>query len=98
MSPTAAQTQLFQSNSIPLPCAHAFATKSKDQAREICSGTRLTSPGGRLLRVRDVFVPKSNSEKSKTLPAQFRHLARKIVVFDNGSIAPLSEVQNFYRL
>lgn len=56
-------------------------------------GMPITSPGGRRLEVGDVFVPKHNLTKSRSLPPSFRNVARKIVVFSNGSIAPLAEVQ-----
>lgn len=69
-----------------------------EKAKQICSGTHLTSPGGRLLQVHDVFVPKFNSEKSKYLPTQFRNCNRKIVLFKNGAVASLREVQRHYRL
>ena len=64
---------------------------------ELASGDKVASPAGRLLLVEDVFVPRSNREKSRTLPSQFRNLNRKVVVFKNGSLAPLKEIQTHYR-
>ncbi len=67
-------------------------------AIELTHGARIATPGGRLLCVNDVFVPKHNYEKSRELPARFRTFSRKVVVFDNGSIAPLQEIQRHYRV
>jgi hypothetical protein len=60
---------------------------------ELLPGMPITSPGGRRLEVGDVFVPRHDVTKSRSLPPSFRHVARKVVVFRDGSIAPLSEVK-----
>ncbi|MFT5082973.1 MAG: hypothetical protein ACI9Y1_001010 [Lentisphaeria bacterium] len=61
------------------------------------TGDQLASPAGRALQVADIFVPRSNREKSKTLPSRFRSLNRKIVIFVNGSMAPLADIEANYR-
>ena len=61
---------------------------------ELHPGMPITSPGGRRLEVGDVFVPKHDATKSRVLPPSFRHLSRKVVVFRDGSIAPLAEVRS----
>ncbi len=61
-------------------------------------GDHVASPSGRHLQVDDVFVPKHNKEKSHNLPARFRSFNRKIVIFKNGAIAPLKEVQANYQV
>ncbi len=68
------------------------------QTTQLTQGTPISTPGGRVLIVNDVFVPKHNHEKSRDLPARFRSLSRKVVVFDNGSIAPLQEIHRHYRI
>lgn len=80
----------------PAPIAKARAARAERDA--ISAGARLASPAGRTLLVADVFVPRSNAAKSRTLPARFRHFNRKIVVFANGSIAPLQEIKARYRV
>jgi len=61
------------------------------------TGDLVRSPAGRQLEVHDVFVPRHNLEKSRDIPAQFRGMNRKIVVFHNGSMAPLREIQAIYQ-
>ena len=56
-------------------------------------GMPITSPGGRRLEVDDIFVPRHDLMKSRLLPPSFRNIARKVVVFRDGSIAPLAEVK-----
>jgi len=56
-------------------------------------GMPITSPGGRRLEVGDIFVPRHDLTKSRLLPPSFRNIARKVVVFRDGSIAPLTEVK-----
>ncbi len=65
--------------------------------KELSQGDKVASPSGRLLLVDDVFVPRHNKEKSLGLPARFRSLSRKVVIFRNGAIAPLKEVQANYQ-
>lgn len=64
---------------------------------ELLPGMSITSPGGRRLEVGDVFVPRHDVSKSRLLPPSFRHVARKVVVFRDGSIAPLAEVRQRFR-
>lgn len=71
---------------------------SASNRRPLCAGDKVTSPAGRQLLVADIFVPRSNADKSRTLPSQFRNLSRKVVVFANGSIAPLQDIKAHYRL
>ncbi|MGQ9424486.1 hypothetical protein ACXYTJ_00880 [Gilvimarinus sp. F26214L] len=61
-------------------------------------GTALSSPAGRRLEVGDVFVPRNEAGKSRSLPSSFRHLGRKVVVFRDGSIAALAEVRRSFRV
>lgn len=64
---------------------------------ELKPGIPVTSPGGRRLEIGDIFVPRHDTRKSRSLPPSFRYLTRKVVVFKDGSIAPLAEVkQRFY--
>ncbi len=65
---------------------------------QLTVGDRLASPAGRLLKVADVFVPRHNRDKSRAIPSQFRHLNRKVVVFANGAIAPLRDIQARYKI
>ncbi len=65
--------------------------------KELSQGDQITSPNGRHLLVDDIFVPRHNKEKSLSLPARFRSLNRKVVVFRNGAIAPLKDVQANYQ-
>ena len=60
---------------------------------ELLPGMPITSPGGRRLEVGEIFVPKHDLTKSRVLPPSFRGLGRKVVVFRDGSIAPLAEVK-----
>ncbi len=60
---------------------------------ELLPGMPITSPGGRRLEVGEIFVPKHDLTKSRVLPPSFRGLSRKVVVFRDGSIAPLAEVR-----
>ncbi len=69
----------------------------KSPIKELSQGDQITSPSGRHLLVDDVFVPRHNKEKSLSLPARFRSLNRKVVIFKNGAIAPLKEVQANYQ-
>jgi len=66
--------------------------------QQLSVGDKLTSPAGRLLKVMDVFVPRNNLHKSKSIPSQYRNFNRKIVIFANGSIAPLREIQAQYKI
>ncbi|MFL0809243.1 MAG: hypothetical protein K6L76_02395 [Agarilytica sp.] len=61
-------------------------------------GDRVESPGGRQLLVDEVFVPRYNQEKGHSLPARFRQCSRKVVVFHNGSIAPLQDIKAHYKI
>ncbi len=74
------------------------STIPKETGREapLSRGDLVTSPAGRRLLVKDVFVPRSNRMKSQELPARFRTLSRKVVLFKNGSVAPLQEIQANY--
>lgn len=65
---------------------------------DLSPGQIVSSPGGRNLKIGDIFVPKNNSAKSHMLPPQYRSLSRKIVVFSNGSVAKLRDVKERYRL
>ncbi|WP_086931831.1 hypothetical protein [Agarilytica rhodophyticola] len=65
---------------------------------ELSMGDKVTSPAGRLLRVADIFVPRSNKDKSRSIPAQFRTMSHKIVIFENGSMAPLREIKSHYKV
>ena len=65
---------------------------------DLSPGQIVSSPGGRSLVVGDIFVPKNNSAKSHALPAQYRTLSRKVVLFSNGSVAKLRDVQERYRV
>ena len=60
---------------------------------DLSPGMPITSPGGRRLEVDAVFVPKHDMAKSRSLPPSFRNVGRKVVVFRDGSIAPLAEVK-----
>ncbi|MFL0802771.1 MAG: hypothetical protein K6L81_03575 [Agarilytica sp.] len=70
----------------------------KSPIKELSQGDQISSPSGRHLLVDDVFVPRHNKEKSLNLPARFRGLNRKVVIFRNGAIAPLKEVQANYQV
>jgi len=61
-------------------------------------GVTLTDPIGRHIEVRDVFVPKNQRAKSEHLPAAFRQLGRKIIVFQSGSVGHLSDIARRYSL
>ncbi|PCK03560.1 MAG: hypothetical protein COA42_20680 [Alteromonadaceae bacterium] len=63
----------------------------------IASGTRVLSPGGRPLVVDAVFVPKHDASNGRRVPSRFRHLSRKLVVFADGSMAPLAEIKAYYQ-
>lgn len=65
---------------------------------KIDCGVQLASPAGRLLRVKDIFVPRHNKSKGEMLPSRYRNHARKVVVFENGTLAPLSEIEKRYTL
>lgn len=62
----------------------------------ITPGTQLTSPGGRLVQVCDVFVPRNHAQKGRDLPASFRSARRKVVVFSDGSLASLADVRRCF--
>lgn len=64
----------------------------------IVAGMKLSSPAGRLLLVSDVFVPKNDPCKGRNLPASFRSASRKVVVFSDGSLAPLAEVKQRFHV
>ena len=66
--------------------------------KSLIRGDRVESPGGRLLMVDDIFVPRHDREKGQRLPSRFRQSPRKIVVFQNGSIAPLQDIQANYKI
>ncbi len=66
--------------------------------QNLSSGDMVSSPAGRSLKVADVFVPRHNRDKSETIPSRFRNFNRKVVVFDNGSIAPLTDIKYNYKL
>ncbi len=61
-------------------------------------GVQVASPAGRLLRVKDIFVPRHDKSKGELLPSRYRNHARKVVVFENGTLAPLSEIEKRYTL
>lgn len=61
-------------------------------------GVTLTDPIGRRLQVQDVFVPKNQKAKSEHLPAAFRQVGRKIIVFQSGSIGHFSDIARRYSL
>lgn len=61
-------------------------------------GTPISSPAGRRLEIGDIFVPRNDQEKSRSLPTSFRNLGRKVVVFRDGSIAPLADVKRSFRV
>lgn len=63
---------------------------------QIRPGMPVTSPGGRRLEVGDVFVPRNDKLKGRCLPSAFRQLGRKVVVFKDGSIAPLADVRRHF--
>lgn len=63
------------------------------QEFDLKPGVPLTSPGGRILEIGDIFVPRHDMNKGARLPSSFRNLSRKVVVFKDGSIAPLAEVK-----
>lgn len=65
---------------------------------ELLPGMPITSPGGRRLEVDDIFVPRHDLTKGRSLPPSFRNVARKVVVFRDGSIAPLSEVRQRFHV
>jgi len=67
------------------------------QEFELKPGVPVTSPGGRTLEISDIFVPRHELSKSTRLPSSFRNLSRKVVVFNDGSIAPLAEVKQRFR-
>lgn len=73
-------------------------TQSFSSGRHLFTGKKVISPAGRYLIVDDVFVPKNNVVKSRELPSRFRNLSRKLVVFMDGSMAPLAEIQSVYRI
>lgn len=61
-------------------------------------GVTLTDPIGRRIEVRDVFVPKNQRAKSEHLPAAFRQMGRKIIVFQSGSIGHFADIARRYSL
>lgn len=61
-------------------------------------GVTLTDPIGRRLQVQDVFVPKNQKARSEQLPAAFRQLGRKVIVFQTGSIGQLADIARRYSL
>lgn len=61
-------------------------------------GMPITSPAGRQLEIGDIFVPKNDQAKGRRLPTSFRNLARKVVVFRDGSIAPLADVKRCFKV
>lgn len=63
---------------------------------ELKPGLELFTPSGRRLEIEDIFVPRNDHIKSRHIPAQFRAVGRKIVVFRNGSISHLKEVLERY--
>lgn len=65
---------------------------------QVKPGMPVASPGGRRLEVGDVFVPRNERAKGQSLPTSFRNLPRKVVVFKDGSIAPLADVKRYFRL
>jgi len=64
---------------------------------QIEPGVKIASPAGRRLEVGDIFVPRNDQTKGRQLPASFRNMGRKVVVFRDGSIAPLAEVKRRFR-
>ena len=65
---------------------------------DIRPGATLTDPLGRRLEIQDVFVPKNQRNKSAQLPAAFRQLSRKIIVFQSGSIGHFADIAKRYSL
>jgi hypothetical protein len=61
-------------------------------------GMPVASPGGRRLEIEDVFVPRNDQGRSRSLPAAFRYLPRKVVVFRDGSVASLAEVKRGFKI
>jgi len=66
--------------------------------KAIKSGAILTDTIGRKFQIRDVFVPKNQREKSAQLPAGFRQIGRKVIVFNSGAIMHFSDVERRYSL
>jgi len=64
----------------------------------IKSGVVLLDPIGRKLSVRDVFVPKNQRDKGASLPAGFRQIGRKVIVFSSGAVSYLADVEKRYSL
>ncbi|NIB43893.1 hypothetical protein HBA55_30100 [Pseudomaricurvus alkylphenolicus] len=62
---------------------------------QVNPGDVLITPGSRHLMVSDVFVPRNSP--GVRVPSQFRSYARKIVMFQNGTVAPLADVKRHYR-
>lgn len=91
------QTQLSGMPASILPTSiKASEYMGLNKPKSLSQGDWVASPAGRRLLVEDIFVPRSNKVKSRILPARFRSLGRKIVVFQNGSISPLKDVQAHY--
>jgi hypothetical protein len=65
---------------------------------QIVPGIKVVSPAGRSLIVQNVFVPKTNQGLAAKLPPRFRALSRKVVVFQDSSVMPLSEMQTLWRI
>ena len=65
---------------------------------QIVPGIKVVSPAGRSLIVSNVFVPKTNQVLAAKLPSRFRALGRKVVVFQDSSVMPLSEMQTMWKL
>ena len=47
-------------------------------------GLQLADSQGRVLTIKDLFVPKNKPEKAYSLPSSYRYHGRQVVVFDQG--------------
>lgn len=61
-------------------------------------GAVLIDPIGRKCEIEDIFVPKNQPVKRCALPASFRYVGRKVIVFKTGGVMHLSDVEKRYSL
>ena len=66
--------------------------------KAIRPGAILTDPIGRHIVVQEVFVPKNQQSRSACLPASFRQVGRKVIVFQSGAIAHFADIAKRYTL
>jgi len=66
--------------------------------KAIRAGAVVSDPIGRKHTVADVFVPKNDDTKRARLPASFRNIGRKVVVFEGGGIMHCTDIQRRYSL